>query len=343
MNQQLPMVSVVMPIRNEADFIARSLEAVLLQDYPNDRLEVIVADGCSDDGTFELVRAIAETDSRIKLLENKGRIVATGLNQALAVARGEIIVRVDGHCEIATDYVRRCVEHLARGEADGVGGPLDTVGKTVVSRAIAVAMSSPFGVGNSAFRTVSDRTMVVDTVAFPAYPRAVIDRNGPFDVELVRNQDDEYNYRLRKMGGRLLLANDVRARYHSRSSLRSLWRQYFQYGYWKVRVLQKHPRQMSVRQFVPPAFVGALLVGVLMLPWPLGRLLLGSLVATYFVLTLAAALSSAKRSGVATLYLPLAFAILHLSYGSGFLKGLFVFRHRWHAPDETERDLGATA
>jgi succinoglycan biosynthesis protein ExoA len=329
----LPTVSVIMPIRNEADFIARSLGAVLAQDYPADRLELIVADGCSDDGTREIIGMLAERDGRVRILENRGRIVATGLNQALAVATGEIIVRVDGHCEVAPDYVRCCVEHLVNGEAEGVGGPLETVGQTPVARAIAVAMSSTFGVGNSTFRTVRDRSLLVDTVAFPAYTRAVLDRVGPFDAELVRNQDDEFNYRLRKLGGRLLLASDVHARYYSRSSLKSLWRQYFQYGYWKVRVLQKHPRQMSIRQFIPPVFVAALALGVLSTPWIAGRIFLGLSVGAYVLVNLAVSAASARRlggpAGLATL--PVAFAILHVSYGTGFLAGLLKFWNRWRA------------
>lgn len=327
----MPTVSVVMPIRNEADFIARSLGAVLSQDYPAERLEVIVADGCSDDGTDELVRAMAVRDPRVRLVVNTGRIVATGLNQALTLAKGEIIVRVDGHCEIAPDYVRNCVTHLRRAEAEGVGGPLETIGQTPVARAIAVAMSSTFGVGNSAFRTVTGRSLLVDTVAFPAYPRDVLDRVGPFDVELVRNQDDEYNYRLRKLGGRLLLAADVRARYYSRSSFRTLWRQYFQYGYWKVRVLQKHPLQMRVRQFVPLIFVLALIGAAMALPWATGRVVFALLVGAYAVLNLIISVASAPRPVTLTnvAALSLAFAILHLSYGSGFLVGLFKFWNRW--------------
>ena len=167
-------------------------------------------------------------------------------------------MRVDGHCEIASDYVRRCVEHLRRGEADGVGGSIETIGATPPSRAIALAMSSRFGVGNSAFRTERAATHLVDTVPFPAYTREMMRRAGPFDEELVRNQDDEFNFRIRELGGRILMAADVRSRYESRGSLRSLARQYFQYGYWKVRVMQKHPRQMSARHFVPAAFVSAL-------------------------------------------------------------------------------------
>jgi glycosyltransferase involved in cell wall biosynthesis len=246
----LPLVSVIMPVRNEADFLAESLGAVLTQDYLPDRMEVLIADGMSTDGTRDIVSDLATRYPRcpITVLDNPGRIVATGLNAALRVARGEIIIRIDGHCRIASDYVSRCVDHLRRDEVDGVGGSINTVAGTAVGRAIAGAMSSPFGVGGSAFRTIKGRTMLVDTVPFPAYSRHAIDMAGPFDEELVRNQDDEYNYRLRKLGARILLAADIKSDYYSRTSLGSLWRQYFQYGYYKVRVMRKHVRQMQVRQ-----------------------------------------------------------------------------------------------
>jgi succinoglycan biosynthesis protein ExoA len=335
----LPLVSVLMPVRNEGTFLLRSLGSVLAQDYPHAKMEVLVADGMSEDGTrAEVARLAAASDVPVRWLENPGRIVATGLNRALRTARGEILVRVDGHCEIASDYVRRCVSHLRSGEGDGVGGPLETIGQTPLARAIAVAMSSRFGVGGSAFRTVADRTMFVDTVAFPAYTRAVVDRAGDFDEELVRNQDDEYNFRLREMGFRILLAADVHARYYSRTSWRSLARQYFQYGYWKVRVMQKHPRQMSPRQFAPPVFVTALaaatVAGAAGLSW---RWLLG-IGALYGAGSAAAAVSGARRGGWWMLpILPAAFATLHLAYGSGFLAGLAKFWNRW--PGRPRRPL----
>ncbi len=223
-----PFVSVIMPVRNEADFLADSLGAVLAQDYPPDRMEVFVADGMSTDGTREMVAELAARHPQrsISIVDNPGRIVAKGLNAALAVATGEIVVRIDGHCRIAPDYVSRCVDHICRDDVDGVGGSINTVATTPVGRVIAAVMSSPFGVGGSAFRTVTDRTMLVDTVPFPAYTRRAIEVAGPFDEELVRNQDDEYNYRLRKLGARILLAGDVTSDYYSRTSLRSLWRQY---------------------------------------------------------------------------------------------------------------------
>ncbi len=320
-----------MPVRNEADFIARSLGCVLAQDYPRERMEIIIADGRSTDTTRAIITALQAEHSHIKLIDNPRGIAPTGLNAAFAHARGDVIVRVDGHCEIAPDYVRKCVQHLQHGGAEGVGGPLETIGTTPLAAAIAAAMSSPFGVGGSAFRTVKNKTMLTDTVAFPAYTRAIIERAGHYDEEMVRNQDDEYNYRLRKLGARILLAADVHARYYSRGTLKSLFRQYYQYGYWKVRVWQKHPRQMSGRQFVPALFVAALLGALLAALFVAGGgWLLAAVGGAYLAANLAATLLVAARAGWQhTRWLPLVFLFLHLSYGLGFLTGLVRFAAHW--------------
>lgn len=329
-----PFVSVVLPVRNEAPYIRRCLKAVLRQDYPADRFEVIVADGMSTDGTASTLQAMARRHNRLRVLANPGQIVPTALNLAIRESRGDVIVRVDGHCEVAPDYLRRCVEHLRDG-VDAVGGPLQTIGQTPMASTIALAMSSTFGVGNAAFRTVSDRTLMVDTVAFPAYTRRVLERLGPFDEELVRNQDDEYNYRLRSNGGVIRLASDVRSRYYSRGSLRSLWRQYFQYGYWKVRVLQKHPRQMYLRQFVPPAFVATLALLALLAGWPMARSALLFVIALYAAAALLQACRLAWRTPSRLVRLPLVFATVHVAYGLGFLVGLIAFRGRWRTPPQS--------
>ena len=158
-----PLVSVIMPVRNEAAYIERSLGAVFAQDYPPDRLEILVVDGMSNDGTREFVRAAQAAYPNLHLLDNPRGIVPPGLNIGINQAKGDIIVRVDGHCEIAPDYVRRCVDHLMTDEIDAVGGPIDTVGETDEAQAIALAMSSWFGVGGSAFRTVKNRPMLDST------------------------------------------------------------------------------------------------------------------------------------------------------------------------------------
>jgi glycosyltransferase involved in cell wall biosynthesis len=331
-------VSVIMPVRNEGAYMTRSLQAVIDQDYPRDRIEIIVADGMSTDDTVAVVESFCSRHGNISLINNPGRIVPVGMNLAIEKAQGEIIVRVDGHCEIAPDYVSRCVAYLKSGAADGVGGPIDTVGETFTANVIALAMSSPFGVGGSAFRTVRDKSMLTDTVAFPAYTKGAIERAGRYDEELVRNQDDEYNYRLRKRGGRILLADDIHCRYYSRGSLRSLWRQYFQYGYWKVRVMQKHPLQMKARQFVPALFVAALaasLLATVLLPW--AGLLFISAVALYVVANISASVITARSNARMLFMLPLVFAALHFSYGSGFMFGLMRFWNRWGKDDSRDQ------
>ena len=341
-----PSVSVIMPVRNEADFIARSLAAVLTQDYPQHLMEVFVVDGMSTDNTRGIVSELAAKHAAIpiEIIDNPGQIVPKGMNLALRKARGEIIVRVDGHCEIAPDYVRRCVEHLVHDGVDGVGGPIETIGSTPLSEAIALAMSSKFGVGDSAFRTVKDKTMLADTVAFPAYTHAIINRAGAYDEELVRNQDDEYNYRLRSLGAKILLAPDIRSKYYSRSSFRSLWKQYFQYGLYKVRVMQKHPRQMRMRQFVPPLFVtgvfGGAVVGTIISPL---LIIWGGILLLYVLLNTLVSFRLASQHGWSHLRrLPAIFIILHLSYGSGFLAGLLKFTGRWNDKGTTPNAAAST-
>jgi glycosyltransferase involved in cell wall biosynthesis len=332
----LPFVSVVMPVRNEEDFIERGLRAVFAQTYPSKLLEIIIADGESDDSTHEIIgRLRTETDIPIKLINNPKRIAPTGLNIAIGEATGEIVVRVDGHCEVEPDYVANCVKHLQTGKAEGVGGPIETIGETLQAEAVAIAMSSKFGVGGSAFRTINDREMYVDTVAFPGYKKSTLQKVGKFNEELVRNQDDEFNYRIRKMGGKILLSPDIRSRYYSRSTFKSLWRQYYQYGYWKIRVLQLHPKQMSLRQFIPFAFVSTLVfLGFLSIFFGIARWALLLTLGLYFVANIAATIKEGQRTSLKALpYIFLSYCILHISYGLGFISGFFAFRNRWSKND----------
>jgi glycosyltransferase involved in cell wall biosynthesis len=332
MGEHWPHVTVIMPIRNEGRFIVRSLGAVLAQDYPPDRLEVLVADGMSRDGTREAVGRLAAQKPRVKVtvVDNPGRIVPTGFNAALARAQGEIIVRVDGHTIVAPDYVRRCVEALAETGAENVGGRMDPVGKGWFGRAVAIATCSRFGVGGAQFHYATRQTEV-DTVYLGAWPRRVFERLGGFDEEQVRNQDDEFNHRLRKHGGRVVLMPAIKSRYFNRATPRSLWRQYFQYGYWKVRVLQKHPRQMRPRQFAPAVFVTTLTgAGLGSLFLPPAAWLLAAVAGVYAIANLAVSTWLGRRQPLAVRWaLPVAFATLHLAYGSGFLTGLAAFWNRW--------------
>ena len=333
MTTDTPYVSVIMPIRNEAAYIARSLGAVLAQDYPHDCYEVLVADGNSRDRTRHIVDYMAaRSDVLVTLVDNPGKIVPTGFNRALKQAKGEVIVRVDGHTLIEPDYVRQCVDALQRTGADNVGGRMNAISKTPLGQAISLATSSPFGVGGARFH-YSDQEEWVDTVYMGAWPREVFERIGGFDEEMVRNQDDEFNYRLQASGGKILLTDRIRSRYFNRADLRSLWRQYYQYGMYKVRVLQKHPLQMRPRQFAPPILAAAVVGGgllSLLLRVRLVRTLWRFVTSLYVMANLGASIYMAAKNGWQYLRMfPVIFAALHFGYGLGFLRGLVKFADRW--------------
>jgi succinoglycan biosynthesis protein ExoA len=334
--RELPIVSILMPVRNEAVFIGTSLGAVLAQDYPHDRLEVLVADGMSSDATRGTIAGVAACvpEISVKVLDNPRGIVATGLNEALRHAKGKVLVRVDGHTVIAADYVRECVEALERSDAANVGGGMVAVGQGTFGRAVALATSSRFGVGGARFHYSMEEEWV-DTVYMGCWQRETFERIGGFDEELIRNQDDEFNYRLRARGGKILLSPRIKSLYFNRSTVRSLWRQYFQYGYWKVRVMQKHPRQMRWRQFAPPLLVAALLFGLAFSPFSAwGWRWLGAVAVSYALALALASFGAARRAewNLAPL-LAVAFVTLHLAYGSGFLVGLVRFWNRWGLPE----------
>ncbi len=342
---QATSVSVIMPIRNEADFIERSLGAVVAQDYPPSLIEVLIADGMSDDETRTIIARLAgeHPEIRIEVIDNPRKIVPTGFNLALGKARGDVVVRVDGHTIIAPDYVRECVAALRRTGADNVGGRMRAVGETSFAKAVSLATSSRFGVGGARFHYLH-REAWADTVYMGAWPRAVFEGIGRFDEEQVRNQDDEFNYRLRERNGKILLSPRIASCYFTRSSPRALWSQYYQYGYWKVRVMQKHPRQMRPHQFLPAIFVGVLLASLTLAPFfSIARWALLLAVGSYLLANASASALVARGAGSAwrlAPLLPLVFAILHLSYGAGFLVGLVEFRDRWSKARATPSSRG---
>jgi len=322
---QTPFISVVVPIRNEAKYIKECLMSIVEQDYGLGNFEIIVVDGMSDDQTQEVVRNLQQEYPNITLLENPERYVPFALNKAIAVAKGEIIARVDGHAALEKDYLTQAVHTINETGAEGVGGQIISVNESKVGKAIALAMSSKFGVGNSRFRT-GGQDGYVDTVAFAVYPKDVFKKIGLFDEFMIRSQDDEFNFRLRDFGGKVYLTSKMRSKYFPRSSVKKLWQQYFGYGLFKVRLFQKYPRLMQLRHFVPLAFVlsifGSAILALLSgIAWPFF-----TIAVTYLVGSFVFALKICKTSGLEYLpLLPFIFATLHLSYGCGFLFGLIKF------------------
>jgi succinoglycan biosynthesis protein ExoA len=321
-----PFVSIIIPCRNEAQHIEQCLSGILAQDYPSDRMEVIVADGMSDDGTRDILSAIAARDARVRVVDNPKRVTPAGLNAAIKASRGEIIIRVDAHTEYAPDYVRQCVAVLKETGADNVGGPWRARACGLVGEAISVAFQSPFAVGGARSHSLGYEGLV-DTVYLGCWPRKVFERVGLFDEELVRNQDDEHNLRIVRAGGTVWQSPRIRSWYTPRGSLGALFRQYFQYGYWKVRVIQKHKLPASPRHLVPGAFVASLLgLGILSIPYPGARVLLGAEVCIYALAALVASVAAAAKAGWRLLpVLPAVFACYHLAYGLGFLAGVWDF------------------
>lgn len=324
-------VTVILPIRNEAANIESCLQAILKQNYSGE-IEILIIDGMSTDNTLSIIRKFSSNHPllNIKILDNPGKIVSTGINIALRQITSEVIIRVDGHTSIEYDYIKQCVEILESKDADNVGGRMIALGRTSFGETVALATSTPFGVGGSRFH-YSEKEEWVDSVYMGAWRREIFEKIGLFDEELVRNQDDEFNYRLRKYGGKILLSPKINSKYTVRSSPKALWKQYYQYGFWKVRVFQKHPKQMSLRQFIPPAFVVSLILSLFLTLFYPGFWIFFATIAGAYLLTnlFASILMSAKKGWKHLFHLPLVFAILHVSYGLGFLVGLVKFFNRW--------------
>lgn len=321
-SEVIPAVSVVIPMRNEEEHIRRCVESLLAQDYPHSSMEILVVDGRSDDGSREVVRSFGESEPRVLLLDNPHRVTPHALNTGVTASSGDVVIILGSHSFVSPDFVRRNIEVLNATGADCVGGRIDTLSNSRLGKIVSLAMSSPFGVGNARFRT-SDRPGYVDTVAFGAYRKEVFDRIGLFDEELVKNQDDEFNFRLTLSGGKIYLDPSIRSSYWSRPTLVKLWRQYYQYGNWKIKILKKHGRLPSTRHLAPGAalllFIFSLLLGILVpsLFWlPIVLLIL------YLALSLFFTLKIAMANGPDCIILPLAFATLHLSYAIGFIRGL---------------------
>lgn len=321
-----PRISIIVPCRNEERYIAGCLESILASDYPADRMEVLVADGRSDDGTRGVVAEVASRDERVRLLDNAQRITPTALNTAIRAASGDIIVRMDAHVVYPRTYLSRLISALEETGADNVGGVLATLpaDDTPMARAIALGLSHRFGVGNSYFRVGATERRWVDTVAFGCYRRDVFERIGLFDEELVRNQDDEFNARLIKNGGRILLEPAVVAQYYGRRSLRHLARMFFQYGLFKPLVARKVGRVMTVRQLVPALLVLGLAGTALLTPWvPIAGPAFAVLAGLYLAAVAVNAIGSVAPAGPKSAALMvLVFPTLHFSYGVGFLAGI---------------------
>jgi glycosyltransferase involved in cell wall biosynthesis len=322
-----PFVSVILPIRNEQEYIKATLNTLSSQDYPSEKVEFIIADGMSDDSTRQIVEAFCSGNKALNvvLLDNPERTVPFGLNRAIQNSRGEVVVRMDSHSVYPPDYISKLVAALFEHEAHNTGGIVKTLpaGQSIKCKSIAVALSHPLGVGNSYFRIGSQQVREVDTVPFGCFRREVFDAVGLFDEDLVRNQDDEFNGRLLNAGYRIVLVPDVVVEYYARDSFSKLYRMYYQYGLYKPLASLKLGRVVTVRQLIPLGFVLSLFLGVLMVVvfQPLIWLLLTGLLFYFGILGVVSLYESYLRKSFLVGHLLISFFILHFSYGLGYLVG----------------------
>lgn len=320
-------ISVIVPCRNEVDYIGLFLDSLLKQDLSDLKVEILIADGMSDDGTRDVLNAYSMKHPEISIVDNPRGVVSTGLNAAIAMAKGEIIIRMDVHTQYAPDYIQQCIVALEESGADNVGGPWRATGKTYFQQAVALAFQSPFSSGGAGSHS-TEKEGIVDSVYLGCWAKSTLEKAGLFDEELVRNQDDELNLRLTRAGLKVWQSLRIKSWYYPRASLRALFRQYMQYGYWKVRVIQKHRLPASIRHLVPGGFVAGLLVFGVLAPFNILALrFFTGLVFLYVLVNLVATVSTCRKREYLR-YIPVMppiFAAFHFGYGYGFLRGVIDF------------------
>lgn len=329
----VPMVTIAMPAYNEERYLEACIASVQAQDYPRERIEILVADGRSTDRTRDILARLSAHDPRIVLIDNPERLQAAGLGHVVKAARGDIVVRMDVHCEYAPDYVRKCVEVLERTGADNVGGAQRAKATTRFQRALCAALASPLGVGGARYRS-AEAEGFVDTVFLGAFRRQIFETVGIWDPHAVTNEDAELNQRILEAGGQIYLSRDIVVHYFPRDSLASLAKQYFRYGRGRARTLLKLGTFTNIRPAMPFLMVaGEALLLALPPLWPIATASL----AAYALATGVEAVRVSRAADAAVPTVWSIFPVLHVSHGLGFAAGLWQYLTSPDWPREPDR------
>lgn len=332
-------VSIIIPCRNEVKYISKCLDSIIACEYPKGRIEVLVCDGMSEDGTQEIIQSYAERYDFIKLLINEHKTTPQALNLGIKQSEADKRMILGAHAEIYPDYIANSLEEFEKDPRIGcVGGIIESVYDDKISRLISHVMTSKFGVGNAHFRT-GEKNGDVDTVAFGTYKKEVFDKVGYFDDELIRNQDDEFNFRVIRAGYRIVLQDTIRSKYYVRGSIEKLFRQFSQYGYWKVFVNKKHKTITSLRQLAPMFFLLFLFFGITFsFIWSTVFYILLAMLSVYVLTGLfnGLLLTSSVKQMFTVMYI---YFILHMSYGMGYLEGMINFLLFNNRPDKKNTEL----
>lgn len=329
-------VSVVIPILNEEKYIRGLLDSLLCQDYDKSKLEIILVDGNSQDNTVGIINEYIQKYGVFKLYKNPQRTVQHALNIGMRAASGKYIVRMDAHATYADDYISKCVEYLKKTDAVNVGGPMIAQGKTPVQRAVAAAYHSPFALGGGKFH-IEGYEGYADTVFLGAFKKETMEELDYYDPNLPRSEDDDLNFRIQEKGYKVYITPEIKSVYYPRSSYKALFKQYFEYGEWKVAVIKKHHRPARLSHLVPCAFVLFLVLGLIACALVQGLAggiagkavcgLYAGILLLYLVIDAAASFTNKRLDTFGgKLRLFWIHIILHIAYGCGFIKGLFRFR-----------------
>ncbi len=329
-----PRVTIAMPAYNEEAFIETCIASVQAQDYPAKLIEILVADGRSTDRTREIVDSLAARDPRIKLIDNPERLQAAGLGEMVKQASGDVIVRMDVHCEYAPDYVRKCVETLERTGADNVGGAQRAKAKSLFQRTLCAALGSPLGTGGVKYRN-EDGEGFVDTVFLGAFRRKIFETVGLWDPKAITNEDAELNQRILDNGGQIYLSRDIVVHYFPRATFKALAKQYYKYGRGRARTLLKLGSFPTLRPMIPFLMTAGATALVVTPPlWPVAPVVF----AAYALATGAEAVRVGRKLGVASVPMVWAmFPVLHVSHGVGFAAGLVQYLRTPDWPQKPER------
>lgn len=327
MVNNLPFISIIIPCRNEEKFIARCLDSIISNDYPKDKLEILVVDGMSEDSTRKIVAGHQKQHAHIKLLKNPKKITPCALNIGVSQAEGEIIMKMDAHATYEKDYISKCLRYLKKYKADNVGGILKILPSenTPVARGISLCLSSRFGAGNSYLKTGAREPIFTDSVAFGCYKREVFEKIGTYDERMARSQDFELNLRLKKAGGKILLVPNIVAHYYPKANFIDFFKHNFVDGFWVFYPLKFGKVVFSWRHLIPFFFVlGSIGVGVLSIFFPFFLWLLFFISILYLLFTMYFSIQIAlNQKDLKYLFLmPIVFANRHISYGLGSIYGL---------------------
>jgi len=328
---QLPFISVIVPCRNESGYIANVIRDIFAQTYPSELMEVFIIDGESEDSTAEIVMSLTAAYPNLTLLSNPKKIVPTALNIGIKAAEGDVIVRLDAHCEYPENYLSYLVENLIAMKADNVGVAMiaHPRNKSLKAITIARAISCPFGIGDSYHRTGLSKAIEIDSVPFGCYPRKVFEKYGLFDEELIRNQDDEFNSRIVSRGGKIWLLPEIEITYFARDSFSKIFKMFYYYGFFKPLVNKKVGKAATLRQFVPPAFVLSLIAGIILMLFSefIGSVFLSLVLIPYMLINILFSLKLAAKERRFVMFFLLLFTFLgiHISYGTGYIRGYIRF------------------